>query len=81
MSPQLQFSGDMCLSFYYHMYGLNMGVLNVRVNGKVLISRSGDEGNKWIKTMKTISGVTGKKEVITLFFCCVLLAELTESHS
>ena len=72
ISPQLPFSGDMCLSFYYHMYGSKMGVLNVIVNGKVLISLSGDQGNKWIKTMKTISGVTGKKEVNTFFSCCVL---------
>ena len=50
------------------MYGSKMGVLNVIVNGKVLISLSGDQGNKWIKTMKTISGVTGKKEVNTFFF-------------
>jgi len=63
------------------MYGSTMGVLNVIVNGKISISLSGDQGNKWIKTMKTISGVTGKKEVNTFFFCCVLLAELTESHS
>ena len=58
----------MCLSFYCHMYGSDMGVLNVIVNGKVLISLSGDQGNKWIKKMKTISGVTGKKVVNTFFF-------------
>ncbi|CAH3026001.1 unnamed protein product, partial [Porites evermanni] len=69
ISPQLQFSGDMCLSFYCHMYGSDMGVLNVIVNGKVLISLSGDQGNKWIKKMKTISGVTGKKVVNTFFSC------------
>ena len=63
------------------MYGSDMGVLNVIVNGKVSISLSGDQGNKWIKTMKTISGVTGEKQVNTFFFCCVLLVELTESHS
>ena len=57
------------------MYGSDMGVLNVIVNGKVLISLSGDQGNKWIKKMKTISGVTGKKVVNTFFSCCVLLAE------
>lgn len=50
------------------MYGSDMGVLNVIVNGKVLISLSGDQGNKWIKKMKTISGVTGKKVVNTFFF-------------
>ena len=57
----------MCLTFYYHMYGSDMGNLNVRVNGKVLISLSGNQGDKWIKEMKTISGVTGTNVVNTFF--------------
>ena len=60
----------MCLSFYYHMYGSNMGDLDVIVNGKVPISLSGNQGNQWKKIMKTISGVTGKREVTTFFLLC-----------
>ncbi|XP_020612542.1 MAM domain-containing protein 2-like [Orbicella faveolata] len=33
ISPMLQFSGSMCLKFYYHMYGADIATLNVIING------------------------------------------------
>ena len=43
-----------CLSFYYHMYGENMGTLNVFIGNKKVFSESGDHGNTWIKADRTI---------------------------
>lgn len=47
-SPKLQFSGSMCLKFYYHMYGADIGTLNVNINGNKVFTASGDQGNKWL---------------------------------
>ena len=47
-SPELQFSGSMCLLFYYHMYGAGMGTLTVSINGINVFSASGDKGNQWL---------------------------------
>ena len=55
-SPLLRFSGDMCLTFFYHMYGSTIGKLNVIINGtKMVFSASGDEGNNWFEARVTIS--------------------------
>ena len=49
-SPLLSFSGDMCVSFSFHMYGSTIGKLNVIINGtKVMFSASGNKGNNWIE--------------------------------
>lgn len=43
-----------CLTFYYHMYGSNMGTLNV-FNGNVTIfTKSGNQGNLWRKGTRTV---------------------------
>ena len=36
-----------CIQFWYHMYGGSMGTLNVKVNGNVVWTKSGDQGNQW----------------------------------
>ena len=46
-SPKLQFSGKMCLTFFYHMYGSDMGTFNVYVGGVKMFNKSGDQGNIW----------------------------------
>ena len=58
-TPKLRFSGNMCLQFYYHMYGANMGKLNVMVNGNRVFTASGDKGNLWLKAAVdvTLSGM------------------------
>lgn len=43
-----------CLSFYYHMYGENMGTLNVFIGNMKVFTESGDHGNTWIKADRTI---------------------------
>ena len=49
-SPLLRFSGNMCLKFFYHMYGFTIGKLNVLINGtKTVFSASGNKGNKWLE--------------------------------
>ena len=48
-SPKLQFSGSMCLQFYYHMFGAGMGTLTVSINGNSVFNASGDKGDMWLK--------------------------------
>ena len=43
-----------CLTFYYHMYGENMGTLNVFSGNVVVFSTSGDHGNQWMKAERSI---------------------------
>ncbi|KAK7488814.1 hypothetical protein BaRGS_00019949, partial [Batillaria attramentaria] len=44
---------DVCLKFYYHMYGRGMGTLNIKIahgttlHGQPLWTKSGDQGNQW----------------------------------
>lgn len=49
LSPKLQFNGNMCLRFFYHMYGATMGTINVYINGKTVFSASGDKGDVWLR--------------------------------
>lgn len=49
LSPKLQFNGNMCLRFFYHMYGASMGTLNVYINGKTVFTASGNKGNVWLR--------------------------------
>ena len=47
----IYFSGPSCLSFYYNMYGIAMGTLNVWVGDrfakKKVWTLSGDQGDVW----------------------------------
>ena len=55
-SPLLRFSGNMCLKFFYHMYGSTTGKLNVIINGtKTVFSESGNKGNNWFEARITVS--------------------------
>ena len=54
-SPKLQFSGNMCLQFFYHMYGADMGELKVEVNGVNVFSKSGDQTNTWHEVKKDLN--------------------------
>ena len=77
-SPQLQFSGSMCLKFYYHMYGSAIGTLNVIINGKNVFTASGDKGNKWLRaaTDVSLSGNYAVREIIVNMPCLLLLSRL-----
>ena len=48
-SPKLQFAGNMCVMFYYHMYGADIATLNVTINGNNVFTASGDKGDKWLR--------------------------------
>ncbi|XP_068681521.1 MAM and LDL-receptor class A domain-containing protein 2-like isoform X3 [Montipora foliosa] len=43
-----------CLSFYYHMYGADMGTLNVFSGNMKVFNESGNKGNIWRKAERTI---------------------------
>ena len=62
-SRPLKFSGTMCLSFYYHMFGSDIGSLKVSINGKEVFSRSGNKGNAWLKASVSISSIAGSHQV------------------
>ncbi|KAJ7393987.1 Meprin A subunit beta [Desmophyllum pertusum] len=53
-NAKLEFSGKdlnsdaIRISFYYHMFGANVGSLKVFVNGQQEFSKSGSQGNKWV---------------------------------
>ena len=46
-TPGILFSGSSCVKFYYHMYGRDMGTLNVYVDGELVFSRTGNQGRRW----------------------------------
>ncbi|XP_015779022.1 PREDICTED: MAM and LDL-receptor class A domain-containing protein 1-like [Acropora digitifera] len=48
-TPPLSFSGDRCITFFYHMYGTTIGRLEVMVNGRIVFSASGNKGNSWLE--------------------------------
>ena len=61
-SPMLQFSGSMCLKFYYHMYGADIATLNVTINGSSVFTASGNKGNEWLRAAIDVS-LSGKHAV------------------
>lgn len=68
-SPRLQFSGNMCLQFYYHMYGSAIGTLNVIINGNNVFTASGNKGNMWRRAAidLSLSGNYAVREIIISF--------------
>ena len=73
-SPMLQFSGSMCLKFYYHMYGANIATLNVIIKGNKVFTASGNKGNKWLRAAIDIS-LSGKhavRDIIIPFGRCII---------
>ena len=68
-SPLLKFSGDMCLKFFYHMYGATVERLNVIINGtKTVFSASGNKGNRWheARINSSFSGSHTVREIFTV---------------
>ena len=39
--------GNQSLSFHYHMYGIDMGTLNVTIGDSTVFSLTGNQGNTW----------------------------------
>ncbi|XP_077867591.1 thyroid hormone-induced protein B-like [Saccoglossus kowalevskii] len=50
-----EFPGHVCVRFYYHMYGANIGTLNVYIGNHgnqfdpLMWSMTGESGNEWLK--------------------------------
>ena len=62
-SPALQFSSNLCLEFYYHMFGAAIGGLNVIINEAVVFSARGDKGDMWYKASINVSAIVGVHKV------------------
>ena len=62
-SPEYPFRGLTCVTFYYHMYGTTIGNLTVTLNGRlgILFSRSGNQGNAWLKAQVNTFGFGSHK--------------------
>ncbi len=66
VSPVLNRTGNVCLQFYYHMYGKNTGTLTVRTATyqksipytdsmkQVMFIQSGSQGDEWMMGQFTI---------------------------
>ena len=55
-SPVLRFCENMCLKFFYHMYGATTGRLNVIINDtNTVFSAIGNKGTKWFEARITTS--------------------------
>jgi len=48
-SPAVTVKNEKCLSFFYHMQGVNMGKLEVLINQHLAFTKSGDQGSQWKK--------------------------------
>ena len=44
-----------CMSFWYHMYGNTMGTLQVKIGGRTLFTKTGDQGNNWVNEKIDVS--------------------------
>ena len=55
-SPLMNFTGHMCLEFFYHMYGSSIGTLSVIINGSTTVfSVTGNQGKEWLENRTTLS--------------------------
>ena len=43
-----------CLKFFYHMYGSDMGTLNVFSGNNTIFTKSGNQGNYWKRVTQTV---------------------------
>ena len=70
-SPPLKFFGNMCLQFYYHMYGATTGSLSVTVSGNLVFSARGHKGDMWRKASVNVSAIEGLHRVSHALFLCL----------
>ncbi|KAH9494979.1 hypothetical protein Btru_018315, partial [Bulinus truncatus] len=68
IAQHISITSDMCLEFWYHMYGSGQGTLSVLTNvqnqGKTLWTKSGNQGNVWNRATFDISGSQSTTDII-----------------
>ena len=52
LTPYL--NGPQCMNFCYHMYGLDIGSLNIFTKNQRIFSKSGNHGNQWVNVQTPI---------------------------
>ena len=68
LSSQL-YTHDYCMSFWYHMYGINVGTLIITTVGSpVLFSKSGNQGDQWFNERISVYSVYGFDYRVCIFF-------------
>ena len=78
-SPPLKFMGNMCLQFYYHMFGATAGSLKVSINERLVFFESGNKGRSWNKVSIDVSAIVGSHRVSNIFvFLLNLYRELKQ---
>ena len=78
LSPPLKFLGNMCLQFYYHMFGATAGSLKVSINERLVFFESGDKGRSWNKVSIDVSAIVGSHRVSNIFVFLFNLRELKQ---
>ena len=56
-----------CLSFYYHMYGDTVHTLNVFNGGTKVFTKSGNQGNLWLKGKISITTLQNKVSCLFMY--------------
>ena len=75
-SPLLNFNGNMCVEFFYHMYGKTTGSLKVIINNtKAVFSATEYNVNGWRRSRTTVT-LLGLYTVREIFIGESLLASL-----
>ena len=77
-SPPLKFLGNMCLQFYYHMFGYTTGSLKVSINERPVFFESGDKGHSWNKASIDVSAIVGSHRVSSMLLFLLNLRELKQ---
>ena len=76
-SPPLKFLGNMCLQFYYHMFGSATGSLKVSINERPVFFESGHKGRSWNKASIDVSAIVGSHRVSNIFVFLFTLGSLS----
>ena len=63
LTPYL--NGPHCMKFSYHMYGVDIGSLNIFANNQRIFSKSGNQGNRWM-SVQTSTSQSGRYKVSQL---------------
>lgn len=71
LSPTISTTQSSCVSFYYHMFGLHIGSLNIYVKqtalGTPIWTMTGNQRNSWILGQFTLSATTNFQVTVLNF--------------